>query len=508
MVKISVIVPVYKVEKYLAVCLDSLMYQTLHEIEIICIDDASPDNSSVVLEQYRQKDKRVQVVSLSENRGTLYARMTGIRQAAGKYLMFLDSDDYLDTDACEELYMQMEQRKVDVLHFGTRLHLSENVSGQMAGWVEQFLTPYEGRIENGKILNACFAEDKFDFNITNKIWKKEVCKEAVSYIECEKLVSSEDRYTFFVFAFFARTYFGIREKYYNYNLGIGVTGGDCLSLEQFEKRCSGVRASKLVDIFLNRAGKKEQYADVSRRFANKILWDCVDCWHNKLAPNDYQQGFQILRMYFAPNEVVNAVAKAYFEQGNDILERAGLRSGKRIAVFYRYLGNRNMDEKIVNYIHSLKVRGCQIKLYTDYDRKGKLPDEFHYGVDIIYLPESWSANWDQYETRCNALFEQLKKDETEVVLYVSPTSHIYWLDTLLITLSDITVIELNDEIYLDSYGNKIQELNQNIESLKQECTSLRAEYESPKRMFLHFLRSLKKKYYRKKDIGIERGKQG
>lgn len=496
MVKISIIVPVYKVENYLAACLESLMHQTLHEIEIICIDDASPDNSSAVLEKYRQKDKRMHVVSLSENRGTLYARMEGIRQAVGKYLIFLDSDDYLDTNACEELYIQMEQQKVDVLHFGTSLHLSQNVSDQMAGWVEQFLTPYEGRIENEDILTACFTEDKFDFNITNKIWKKEVCKKAVSFIECEKLVSSEDRYTFFVFAFFAKTYFGIREKYYQYNLGIGVTGGDYLSLEQFEKRCSGVTASKLADTFLNRTGKQEQYAEVSREFANKILWDCIDCWHNKLAPHDYQQGFQILRTYFAPNEVVKAVARVYFEQGKDIFERAGLQSGKRIAVFYRYLGYCNMDEKIVNYIHSLKARGCQIKLYTDYDRKGKLPDEFHYGVDIVYLPESWSANWDQYETRCNALFEQLKKDKTEVVLYASPTSHIYWLDTLLITLCDITVIELNDEIYLDYYGNKIQELNQKIELLKQECTSLQAEYESPKRMLMHFFTSLKRKILR------------
>lgn len=493
MVKVSIIVPIYKVKKYLASCLDSLTRQTLHEIEVICINDASPDNISDILEEYRQKDKRIHIISLSENKGTLHARMLGIKQAAGTYLMFLDSDDYLDTDACEELYMQMEQNGADVLHFGTSLHFRENVSSDMAAWVEHFLIPYEGWIEQGNLLNACFAEEKFDFNITNKIWKKEVCKLAVSYIEDVRLVSSEDRYTFFVFAFFAETYFGIRKKYYHYNLGVGITGGDCLNLEQFEKRCSGAMASKLVDSFLNKVGKQKQYAEVSRQFANKILWDCVDCWHNKLAPQDYRQGFQILRMYFAPNNLVNAVARVYFEQGEDIIERANLRTGKRIAVFYRYLGYQNMDEIIMNYIHTLKKRGCWIKLYTDRDRIGKVTDETDNGTDIVYLPESWNANWEQYETRCNFLFEQLKKDEIDVVLYASPTSHIYLLDTLLMVLSDITVIDLNDEIYLDSYGREIQQLNQEIAVLKRECTEMRAEYADTKRMFSRFLESLKKK---------------
>ena len=500
MIKVSIIVPVYMVEKYLEFCLDSLTRQTLHEIEIICINDASPDNASAILQEYKQKDKRIHVVSLSENRGTLHARMLGVKKASGKYLMFVDSDDYLDINACGELYMQMEQLGSDVLHFGTNLHFGGNVSAEMAAWVERFLTPYEGWIEQRKLLTACFLEDKFDFNITNKIWNKKVCKLAASYIENVRLVSSEDRYAFFVFAFFAETYFGIRKKYYHYNLGIGITGGNYLNLEQFEKRCSGVMASKLVDSFLLKVGKEKQYAEAARQFANKILWDCVDCWHNKLAPQDYQQGFQILRMYFSPNNLVNAVARVYFEQSEDIIERANLQTGKRIAVFYRYLGYQNMDEIIMKYIHTLKQRGCCVKLYTDRDRIGKVTDETDNGTDIVYLPESWNANWEQYETRCNFLFEQLKKDEIDVVLYASPTSHIYLLDTLLMVLSDITVIDLNDEIYPDSYGRKIQELdqeitvlNQKITVLNQECMDMRSEYENPKKMFLRFLASWKRK---------------
>lgn len=449
MTKISIIVPIYKVEKYISLCLDSLLNQTLQEIEIICIDDASPDCSGDILKEYEKKDGRIKVIELPENKGTLHARICGTKAATGQYLMFVDSDDYLENDACEELYHVIEMSQADVVHFGTFLHTGENVSENMKDWVEHFLTPYEGKIENETLLDACFVDDKFDFNITNKIWRRTICVDAFSMAESVRLVSSEDRYIFFLLAYFAKSYLGTEKKYYHYNLGIGVTGGDKLSLEQFEKRCSGVLASKLVDSFLSKIEEREQYANAFKQFGNKILWDCVDCWYNKLEEEDYEEGFQILRKYFATNELVNAIARVYFERGEEIYKRANLQRGKRVAIFYRYLGDDNMDVKIIQHVHVLKQRGYQVCIYTDCDRKDVIGDRKYYDAEIVYLPDSLNANWDKYELRCNEFYEQLKKDEIGVLLYASPTSHIYLLDTLLATLSNITVVDLNDEVYLE-----------------------------------------------------------
>ena len=97
---VSVIVPVYNVGGYLKGCLDSIIHQTLKDIEIICVDDGSIDNSAEILKEYAQKDKRIKVIH-QKNKGQAAARNAGIEKAIGKYLFFVDSDDKLHTKALE-----------------------------------------------------------------------------------------------------------------------------------------------------------------------------------------------------------------------------------------------------------------------------------------------------------------------------------------------------------------------------------------------------------------------
>lgn len=104
MPKISVIIPVYNVAPYLAQCLDTLLSQTLRDIEIICVDDKSTDNSLNVLHQYAEKDSRIHVIALEVNSGVSVARNTGIDFATGDYLGFIDPDDYIDINFYEQLY--------------------------------------------------------------------------------------------------------------------------------------------------------------------------------------------------------------------------------------------------------------------------------------------------------------------------------------------------------------------------------------------------------------------
>lgn len=112
-VKVSVIVPVYNVEKYLARCLDSIVAQTLQEIEIICVNDGSTDNSLSILKEYAKKDKRI-VVICQENQGLSAARNTGMAAAVSKYLGFVDSDDWIDTEFYEKLYNAAERCGADI----------------------------------------------------------------------------------------------------------------------------------------------------------------------------------------------------------------------------------------------------------------------------------------------------------------------------------------------------------------------------------------------------------
>lgn len=103
MVKVSVIVPVYNVEKYLRECLDSLVKQTLKDIEIITVNDGSPDNSLQILEEYATRDNRIKIIN-QKNAGLSAARNNGVKAASGEFVAFVDSDDWVDLDFCEKLY--------------------------------------------------------------------------------------------------------------------------------------------------------------------------------------------------------------------------------------------------------------------------------------------------------------------------------------------------------------------------------------------------------------------
>lgn len=113
---VSVIIPIYNVEKYLEECLASAINQTLKNIEIICVNDGTPDSSMDIVEKYQKDDERIVVVN-KENGGLSSARNAGMKVATGEYIYFLDSDDLLQEDALEKLYLRAVAENLDVLYF-------------------------------------------------------------------------------------------------------------------------------------------------------------------------------------------------------------------------------------------------------------------------------------------------------------------------------------------------------------------------------------------------------
>lgn len=117
MVKVSVIIPVYNVENYLEECLESILNQSLDDIEIICVDDCSSDDSLNILYGYADKDSRIKVIKNKENKGQGFSRNVGIQQAVGEYIAFVDSDDYVDLNLFEKSFKRAKELDLDVLLF-------------------------------------------------------------------------------------------------------------------------------------------------------------------------------------------------------------------------------------------------------------------------------------------------------------------------------------------------------------------------------------------------------
>lgn len=114
MPKFSIVVPIYNVETYIRDCVESLQEQTLQEIEIILVDDGSPDNCGAIADAYAEMDSRIKVIHKS-NGGVSAARNDGLKAAAGEYVIFCDSDDMMEADACEKLYQAAKEHDADVV---------------------------------------------------------------------------------------------------------------------------------------------------------------------------------------------------------------------------------------------------------------------------------------------------------------------------------------------------------------------------------------------------------
>lgn len=136
-ISVSVLVPVYNTSKYLRKCLDTLISQTLKEIEIICVNDGSTDNSLEILEEYAKKDSRVIIVN-KPNGGLPSARNAGIENAKGEYLGFVDSDDYVEPTMFEVLYKAAVKRDSEVVICGAEIFPSDPAPTQ---WLRDVLSP-------------------------------------------------------------------------------------------------------------------------------------------------------------------------------------------------------------------------------------------------------------------------------------------------------------------------------------------------------------------------------
>ena len=214
MPKVSVIIPVYNAEKYLHQCLDSVVNQTLREIEIICVDDGSTDGSAEILKSYAENDNRIVSVRYTQNKSSNQARKDGVLMSRGTYIMFLDSDDSLELSACEELTSEMDRLGVDILQFGTFVDANSSVGTDALKFFRRFAEPCTEFLRGKDVFEGCFRYKKYGFTLWNKIYRSGLCKKAFLYVDDSFLPKAQDLYAFFILSWFATAYAGTSKKYY------------------------------------------------------------------------------------------------------------------------------------------------------------------------------------------------------------------------------------------------------------------------------------------------------
>lgn len=263
---VSVIIPVYNVEKYLCKCLDSVLAQTYTNLEIILVDDGSPDACGQICDQYAQKDSRVKVLHKA-NGGVSSARNAGLDLATGKYIYFMDSDDYIQPILCQRIVELLEQHDVDIVTFDC-WRVTER--GKLLGGTET--------IDDGLIVPEVALAELMRGNINNYAWNKIYRRHIFQDIRFPEGQVWEDVAISYKLLLKARRIYCCNEKLYYY-------------LQRPDSITGTITARALRDLFLARyqcyedlrASYPEAAEQVfprvalcARRLYDRSLWESVD----------------------------------------------------------------------------------------------------------------------------------------------------------------------------------------------------------------------------------------
>lgn len=189
MCKISIIIPVYNVEPYLRQCLDSVLEQSFTEFEVICIDDCSTDNSLKILYEYQKIDTRLRILEFEENKGSSLARNKGMEIAKGKYIYFLDADDWIMPNALQEMFEKAEQYSTDVVLFNSCISKEEDgLSSIFLNWGMGNL--YETIMTGEEAFASIVEKNVWSSAVWRQFWRSDFFKE--KKIKFENIKKVED----------------------------------------------------------------------------------------------------------------------------------------------------------------------------------------------------------------------------------------------------------------------------------------------------------------------------
>lgn len=252
--KLSIIIPVYNVEKYVKRCLDSIIRQSYHNLEILVVNDGSTDGSKEIVEQMQKKDKRIIILEHHKNLGLFQARMTGVEAATGDYIGFVDSDDYVSMDFYRGLIYRAVEAKADIV-VGKVTY--EDESGYK--YIHNVYDSYEfGTKEGIDILQSYWQQQGQCFiwhTIWNKIYDKKIWEKALPVLRKQKkhLVMCEDFLFSSIIFNYSKRLVGCRYGCYFYFQNAGASTSLNGNREKFKKNINDlIEAFRFVRYMVNR----------------------------------------------------------------------------------------------------------------------------------------------------------------------------------------------------------------------------------------------------------------
>ncbi|MDR2869804.1 MAG: glycosyltransferase [Deferribacteraceae bacterium] len=298
-IKVSVIVPVYNVEQYLRECMDSILAQTLREIEIICVDDGSTDGSLAILQEYAAKDERVQILTQA-NAGAGAARNKGLAVARGEYLSFLDGDDFFDKRMLAIAYAKARKAAADIAIYKNRKY--DNSTGKYSKTKYQFEKYVPKRSFTYKDIS------KYIFNIFyNWTWNKLFRREFIesNNIKFQEVFRTNDLFFTCVAFVQAKSIVFINKVLMSYRVGIrsSQTTND-------EHPLDFLKAFDALQYHLVSCGV---YEAVKQSYINWLLSGCMANLHSQEGKDGYKLVYSAIKEVLSQNSINNCGISYFYD---------------------------------------------------------------------------------------------------------------------------------------------------------------------------------------------------
>ena len=290
--KITVVVPVYNTGKYLSACLDSVLSQSMPDFEIVAVNDASTDDSPRILADYAAKDPRIRIVNHEKNKGLLSVRLSGVRAAAGEYVLFLDSDDCFLPDFLKTLLSIAEKKHADIVHFPLAIRdRNHTLFPKVIRLAEKRSRPFVRELWHEDIFRKSFAESAYSWSAVEKLYRTDICRKAMGNIPDQFCIMGEDFCFYTICSFFAEHYVPMKQKGYVYFMDSGISSFRKTELDRFLNRQSPFQALRNVRDFLLNMNVWVKYHEAFSRQEMSVLKEYVLRWMRNLPDADRMKAF-------------------------------------------------------------------------------------------------------------------------------------------------------------------------------------------------------------------------
>lgn len=447
-VKVSVLIPAYNVERYIDQCLESAMNQTLREIEIIVVDDCSTDSTLAHIEAAAEKDRRIRVIRHKKNRKLLQSRKTAVLASQGEYVMFLDSDDYLDLDACRTVYESAVKSGADILHFGTSFENCGDLPEEYIQLRETGSNLYQTFDFLGQPLVQNFTRELLSSMVTQKAVKGETAKRAYKKMTDLSLYAAEDEYATCFLLMESSSLDKIPDKLYHYCYGRGAFGHRVVTTQRISFHCDGANAYHELEKYVSKLPPEygevfiAAAKDAAKKLRKNALNNQLAAWLNHMNPEDQPNAYLIMEQAWqmgGPGFVGLLAQNAWEEHAKIAKAISGADWLKfearpiRTVGFYYYKDEDGEPEKAIARLASLlaEVRDesgkprYRVVLISD-----EAPNEEDYQVSPLVireqLPPCHESTAEKYASRAEKWQEIIVRNGIDAVFYS------YWLNPYLL----------------------------------------------------------------------------